>query len=143
MNTDHLIQDACLMLETIEQCHSPAFKAAAARQLVDIVVDIAAQLQAAVSVAEEPKHPTLKESVEKFHEALTAEPADDRPVIDLAMKYRTRDGRDVTRLSKYDGATYSYHGLVDGCLRTWTKHGRWHAGINPNELDLIPTGEPA
>jgi hypothetical protein len=125
MNTDQLIQDARLMLETIQQCNSPAFKASAARQLVDIAVQIAAQYYVPAATPEQPAA------------------AKERPVIDLAMKYRTRDGREVTELHNSDSSFYPYFGYVDGYLRAWTTKGHWHAEINPHELDLIPTGEPA
>jgi hypothetical protein len=128
MNTDQLIHDARLMLETIEQCHSPAFKATAARQLVDIAVEIAAQYYVP-SATPEPEQP---------------EPAESRPVIDLAMKYRTRDGQEVRKLHIDDGGDrYPFWGRVDGSLRSWDKNGFYLGNHTPCELDLIPTGERA
>jgi hypothetical protein len=126
MNTDQLIQDAHMMLETIEQCNSPAFKATAARQLVDIAVEIAAQYYVLAVTPEQPAA------------------AEERPVIDLAMNYRTRDGREVTDL-KDDGSTggYMFYGRVGDRLRYWDKEGFWMTCSEPSPLDLIPTGELA
>jgi hypothetical protein len=119
MNTDQLIQDARLMLETIQQCNSPAFKASAARQLVDI----ANQLQAAT-----PEQPAA---------------AKERPVIDLAMKYRTRDGREVTELHIRDNLRFPIWGIVEGQTRNWDEEGFFMDRGKRHGCDLIPTGERA
>lgn len=139
MNTTDLIQDAHLMLETIKMCKSPSVRAAAARQLADI----AAQLQAAIN---EPDHPTLKESVEKFHADVNDEPKDDIHVIDLAMKYRTRDGQDVHNLWISNNADLNYpvSGILGINRNYWTVSGKFfNFDDNPHPLDLIPTGELA
>ncbi len=126
MNTDQLIEDACLMLETIKECHSHEFKATAARQLVDIAVQIAAQYYVPAATPEQP------------------EPAESRPVIDLAMKYRTRGGQEVRELHiDDDGDRYPFWGRVDGSRTSWDKNGFYLGDHAPCELDLIPTGEPA
>lgn len=124
MNTTDLIQDARLMLETIEQCNSPAFRAAAARQLTEI----AAQLQSASSLPD-PSEP---------------EPEEEPPaMIDLAMKYRTRDGRAVTGLiMRQGGLAYPIEGDVEGGARNWDIYGRFVSDYN-HGCDLIPTGELA
>jgi hypothetical protein len=127
MNTAQLIKDAILMLETIEQCNSPAFKATAARQLVDIAVEIAAQYYVP-AVTPEPEQPD--------------EPAEPRPVIDLAMKYRTRDGREVTELHIRDNLRFPIWGVVEGETRNWTKEGFFMDRDKQHGCDLIPTGEP-
>lgn len=124
MNTTDLIQDARLMLETIEQCNSPAFRAAAARQLTDI----AAQLQSASSLPD-PSEP---------------EPEEEPPaMIDLAFKYRTRDGREVTELQIRGNTGYPIWGVVEGGERNWTKEGFFVSADNEHSCDLIPTGELA
>lgn len=128
MNTDQLIhekyEDADLALRVIINSTSPAFRQAAARQLVDI----AAQLQAAVGKTE----------------PLQPEPAEPRPVIDLAMKYRTRDGREVTNLHIRDHSSqWPIWGDVSGMERNWTKYGDFTKPGDECDCDLIPTGEPA
>jgi hypothetical protein len=158
MNTPQiteLIKDASYALAILAEVTSPAFRQAAVRQLARIVrefhdiefapnhPDIANQLQAATP---EPEQPTLKESVEKFHDAL-ATAAEDRPVIDLAMKYRTRDGREVKELRfAQEAMTWVAEGTVGDDLMYWTIYGGYDFDSNgekPDPLDLIPTGEPA
>ena len=70
-----------------------------------------------------------------------AEP--DRPVIDLAMKYRTRDGREVTDLEdEPESPQYPFRGIVDSSLQWGTNEGRYsYTSKTPHHLDLIPTGE--
>jgi hypothetical protein len=125
MNTDQLIQDARLMLETIQQCNSPAFKASAARQLVDIAVQIAAQYYVPAATPEQPAA------------------AKERPVIDLAMKYRTRDGREVTELHIRDNLRFPIWGIVEGQTRNWDEEGFFMDRGKRHGCDLIPTGERA
>jgi len=125
MNTDQLIQDARLMLETIKQCNSPAFKASAARQLVDIAVQIAAQYYVPAATPEQPAA------------------AKERPVIDLAMKYRTRDGREVTELHIRDNLRFPIWGIVEGQTRNWDEEGFFMDRGKRHGCDLIPTGERA
>jgi len=125
MNTDQLIQDARLMLETIQQCNSPAFKASAARQLVDIAVQIAAQYYVPAATPEQPAA------------------AKERRVIDLAMKYRTRDGREVTELHIRDNLRFPIWGIVEGQTRNWDEEGFFMDRGKRHGCDLIPTGERA
>ena len=129
-NTTELTDEADLCLRVILSSPSPTFRLVAARQLGDI----AKRLQA--EVAEPERGETIAAD----------EPSDDRPVIDLAMKYRTRDGREVTGLSSkgVQGSIYPLRGLVDGIIYFWTAHGKINANsIESNSLDLIPTGERA
>jgi hypothetical protein len=125
MNTDQLIQDARLMLETIQQCNSPAFKASAARQLADIAVQIAAQYYVPAATPEQPAA------------------AKERPVIDLAMKYRTRDGREVTELHIRDNLRFPIWGIVEGQTRNWDEEGFFIDRGKRHGCDLIQTGERA
>lgn len=56
--------------------------------------------------------------------------------IDINKKYRTRDGREVTKL-QYDGQMpFPYLGNVDGVTYGWTPEGRYNSE-EESPLDLI------
>jgi len=141
MNTPQiteLIKDASYALAILAEVTSPAFRQAAVRQLASIVREFH-------DIEFAPNHPDIANQLQ----AATPEPeqpaaAKERPVIDLTMKYRTRDGQEVTGL-KSDGAKDGYMilGVVSGVIRYWDQHGFWIDSNSPNDLDLIPTGERA
>ena len=54
----------------------------------------------------------------------------------------TRDGREVTQLVRFDGATtYSLAGLLDGRIYTFTGVGKYSIG-SENDQDLFMREEP-
>lgn len=76
-----------------------------------------------------------------YWEAVPIAANPDRPVIDLAMKYRTRDGREVVGLRATGGDKWVFSGYVSESFVSWTEAGTWSVTGEPHALDLIPTGE--
>jgi hypothetical protein len=117
-----LITDAKLALETIECGKSPVFRAAAAAWLESI----AKQLQGACAETEQ--------------EEQEEPPA----TIDVRMKYRTRDGREVRDLQDDGTDHWPINGIIKGDIgrEIWGRQGNTWIGREDNN-DLVPTGELA
>lgn len=98
MNTAELIADARIMLDAIEQCHSAAFKQAAARQLANIAV----QLQSAASLPESGLAYVRK----PIRENVAVEPQVKMPEPPAGMKWEYRGMG--WKSGRRQGLTYAY-----------------------------------
>jgi CxxC motif-containing protein (DUF1111 family) len=138
MNTPQiteLIKDASYALAILAEVTSPAFRQAAVRQLASIVREFH-------DIEFAPNHPDIANQLQA---ATPEQPAaaKERPVIDLAMKYRTRDGREVTELHIRDNLRFPIWGIVEGQTRNWDEEGFFMDRGKRHGCDLIPTGERA
>lgn len=65
-------------------------------------------------------------------------------MIDITKKYKTRDGREVTQLVKFEGVE-SYTpilGVVNGAIYRWREDGKYLNHYCNSDQDLIEVKEP-
>ena len=65
-------------------------------------------------------------------------------MIDITKKYKTRSGREVTQLMKFDDieSDYPIRGVVDGIVCAWTEDGKCCNSLSDHEMNLIEVKEP-
>ena len=62
----------------------------------------------------------------------------DGRMIDVTKQYKTRDGREVTQLTRFDvKGSYPVVGVNDGTVRTWTVNGQYRRADDDSRYDLI------